>query len=414
MIRLLACSWLLVAASAASAQAPQFHKPIEINPDTVKAFEGISGKLCRVTWQYGRLVEFDAESKEFPPAFRFEIFPAGDLPDVGIPFAVIVDGSKFDDAALKRLAKSDKLSALKINSNAITDAGVEALAGCRNLRWLEIDCFQVTAKSIGKIKGLTALGLNYYPEEMELAPIFELTQLRSLRLDRRLSDADAYTGIGKLRNLEYFDIPEYAVTDGLLASLARCGKLHTASWCQRIPLGDPDDLWIASRATCDAEINSVRIGGSHVTDAGLASLRHLTSLRGLSLHECPITGAGLKFLPCPEKLKDLQLSGTRVADLKCVSRFKNLVHLGVNRTDVGDDSLIVVKNLRKLKFVGLDKTKVTPAAFKKLSEIRPGIEMYYRVPVSLLEPDSVTLRRGDKFLTCRQCRTERFPCSAIA
>ncbi len=376
MLRLFACCWLLVASSVALAQPPRPYRPIEIDPDTVKAYERISGKFCRVTWQYARLFEFDAESKQFPPAFRFETFPPGDLPDVGIHFAVIVDDQKFDDAALKRLAKSDKLSALKIDSSAITDAGIEALAGCRNLRWLEIGCFQVTAKSIGKLKGLTALCLNYYPEEMELAPIFELTQLRSLRLYRRLSDADAYTGIGKLRNLEYFDIPEYDVTDGLLASLARCGKLHTASWCQRIPLGDPDDLWIASRATCDAEINSVRIGGSHVTDAGLASLRHLTALRELSLPDCPVTGAGLKFLPCPEKLKGLNLRGTRVTDLKCVSRFKNLLSLDLGSTDIGDESLGRVLNFKKLQSVGLDKTNVTPCALETLRKIRPELELY--------------------------------------
>ena len=318
MLRLFTCCWLLVASSVALAQPPRPYRPIEINPDTVKAFEGISGKLCRVTWQYGRLVEFDAESKEFPPAFRFEIFPAGDLPDVGIPFAVIVDGSKFDDAALKRLAKSDKLSALKINSNAITDAGIEALAGCRNLRWLEIDCFHVTAKSIGKLKGLTALRLGHQPE-LELAPIFGLAQLRSLSLSSRPSEADAFAGIWKLRNLEYFDTPEYYVTDGLLTSLARCGKLHTASWCLRISTArrtEEEELFDPCRATSDAEITSVSLNESHVTDAGLASLHHLTSLRGLSLHECPITGVGLRFLPCPEKLKTLNLRGTRVTDLK--------------------------------------------------------------------------------------------------
>ena len=353
--------------------------PIEIDPDTVKAFEKLSGKFCRVTWQYGRLVDFDAESKEFPPAFRFETFPPGDLPDAGIPFAVIVDGSKFDDAALKRLAKSDKLSALKIDSDAITDAGIEALAGCRNLRWLEIGCFQVTAKSIGKLKGLTALCLNYYPEEMELAPIFELTQLRSLSLSRRLSDADAYAGIGKLRNLEYFDIPEYAVTDGLLASLARCGKLHTASWCLRISTArrtEEEELLDPCRAASDAEITSVSLDRSHVTDAGLASLRHLTSLSVLSLHECPITGVGLRFLPCPEKLKGLYLRGTRVTDLKCVSRFKNLLSLDLGSTDIGDESLGLVVNLKKLKSVGLDKTNVTPCALETLREIRPELRVY--------------------------------------
>ncbi len=103
--------------------------------------------------------------------------------------------------------------------------------------------------------------------------------------------------------------------------------------------------------------------GCPTDDVGLLPLRHLTTLRTLSLADTKITDAGLQHLRHLAQLGYLDLTGTLVTDggLTELKRFADLKYLDLAGTAVTDDGLQHVRTLPKLGWLNLNRTKVTHA-----------------------------------------------------
>jgi Leucine-rich repeat (LRR) protein len=171
------------------------------------------------------------------------------------------------DDRLEEIARHEKLTSLTIFSGRITDSGLEYLAPLRNLTSLNLYSDRVTdagLKHLAPLKNLTALGLFRAP----------------------VTDAGLRALAKSHPHLTGLDLAYTNVTDAGLKELAAFKNL-----------------------------TSLRLGGRKtVTEGGLAHLAALENLTELSLDGPRLTAAGVKALGTLTKLKQLSLSlsGTQV------------------------------------------------------------------------------------------------------
>lgn len=97
----------------------------------------------------------------------------------------------------------------------------------------------------------------------------------------------------------------------------------------------------------------LHLGGTDVTDRGLAHLAGLTSLTRLHLEKTQVSDAGLAHL----------------------DKLENLSYLNLYQTGVTDAGISHLEGLKKLKNLYLWQTKVTPAGIEKLQQALPDCEI---------------------------------------
>jgi hypothetical protein len=107
--------------------------------------------------------------------------------------------------------------------------------------------------------------------------------------------------------------------------------------------------------------------GRPTEDDALALLRHLTSLRWLSITNARTTDAGLRHLSELANLEYLDLEGTQTtaAGLAELQRLRSLVYLDLSGTQVTDEGLEYLRTLPKLGSLKLDRTEVTHTGILK-------------------------------------------------
>jgi hypothetical protein len=112
--------------------------------------------------------------------------------------------------------------------------------------------------------------------------------------------------------------------------------------------------------------------GRATTDAGLAQLDGLPSLRFLDLSNTRVTGEGLRSASRLPALLVLNLQETRIADgdLPRLKAFPLLVTLDLSGTPITDSGLVHLTELPNLSCLILMQTRVTDAGFTDLAKIQ--------------------------------------------
>ena len=118
---------------------------------------------------------------------------------------------------------------------------------------------------------------------------------------------------------------------------------------------------------------NLRLLGTSVNDATLASLKDVASLVDLNLATTKITDKGLESLKGLKNLRHLHLELTAVTDAG-LANLKPLAKLtyGTNVTDAGLEHL---KGLRYLRNLYVWQSKVTDAGVKGLKAALPNVEV---------------------------------------
>lgn len=123
-----------------------------------------------------------------------------------------------------------------------------------------------------------------------------------------------------------------------------------------------------------AKLTSVELRETNITDGGLAVLRSLRSLEELDLADTAITDAGLAGLNGKPGLRKLTLDGTRVTD-EGLSHLKNLPDLeciSLKETAVTERELDTLKAMKNLNRIELDSARIGDAAIHKLRLALPN------------------------------------------
>jgi hypothetical protein len=122
-----------------------------------------------------------------------------------------------------------------------------------------------------------------------------------------------------------------------------------------------------------AQLNSLILRGTKITDLGLAILKTTGKLRNLDLDRSAVTDQGLEHVAAMSSLRALHLAGTMVTDagLAHLSGLSKLLVLSLKDTQVSDAGLVHLAKLSKLQVLNLENTKVTGAAAAKLRKDLP-------------------------------------------
>ena len=106
-----------------------------------------------------------------------------------------------------------------------------------------------------------------------------------------------------------------------------------------------------------------------ITDAGLAHLGDLPSLRSLNFHGAGITDAGLAHLT---NLESLEVESSYITDdgLAHLSGLKNLRSLNLPSTDIRGSGLVHLQDLPRLAELNLGWTNISDATLKHLKEFK--------------------------------------------
>jgi Leucine-rich repeat (LRR) protein len=127
-----------------------------------------------------------------------------------------------------------------------------------------------------------------------------------------------------------------------------------------------------------AELHSLVLRQTRITDAGLAHLKTTGRLRVLDLDETRVTDAGLMHLGQLTSLRALYLAGTEVTDagLAALRPLTKLRELGLRGTEVTDAGLIHLRGLNDLRVLDLRGTRVTGTGLAPLKGLTKLQRLY--------------------------------------
>jgi hypothetical protein len=125
----------------------------------------------------------------------------------------------------------------------------------------------------------------------------------------------------------------------------------------------------------DSLVVDFHLGGTALTDDGLAAVKALPKVVHVDLKDTQITDAGLAHLAAIATLNRLHLEKTKVTDAGLVhlKDLGNLEYLNLYGTAVTDAGLEHLKGLKNLKKLYVWQTPVTDAGIAKLKEALPNI-----------------------------------------
>lgn len=186
-----------------------------------------------------------------------------------------------------------------------------------------------------------------------------LSNLRVLELgsaynDNVVPDWSGLRVLGELSNLEGLRL--YGVTDAALAELPRMDSLRRLDLsCSKITGSGLGEL------ARHPNLRELSLDRFTVTDAGLANLRHVSQVELLYLDSTPFRDDGFAWITSdPRSLVGAKVTFTNDG-LQHVARLPNLRVLSLNNVPVTDAGLSRLKNLQTLESLSLAKTHVTDA-----------------------------------------------------
>lgn len=316
------------------------------------------GKLGQLTEGLDQITEIDAQGGQVTQA---GLAVVEKLPNLRF---INLDGTSIGDADVGLLTRAPALESVRLNGANLTDTGIAALGPLSNLRELVITRARLTREGFAEIATHQTL---------------ERLVIESTPLD----DA-SFAILCGLKNLNFLSMGDTQVSDVGLMNLAKLDKLVTLD-VSRSPNVHGEFLF--------------RLGKSR----GLQSLRHL------SIGICPLNERGALGINSCKQLESLRVNYTSASDVhlaamikgltqlrylvmnnnaevtneifKVIGQLKSLEVLFVDyQPAVSDVGLTYLKGLKKLKFLSVGNTGVTPDGLVALQRFCPELNLQTNVP----------------------------------
>jgi hypothetical protein len=268
---------------------------------------------------------------------------------------IIINGEVVTDAGIQALAENKKLDSVYLfNTKKVTDAGVKALAALPKLENLYLAFFTVDGSAFAAFEGcktLKSVTLEYMDGFTDdgARSLAKLPNLNELKIGTGFGEnkltAEGIKAIVDARVPAKFEFNKKFIDDALLAALVQKGWLYGPSVG---PAG-----WSQKKPATAAEVRSIVLDGSQVTDKGLDSILDCTNVEYLHVQNTGITDEGLK-----------KLAG-----------FKKLSYLALDKTKVTGPGLEALAGL-PIKHIALDGCELTEEAFKAFGKISTLEELW--------------------------------------
>jgi Leucine Rich repeat len=198
-----------------------------------------------------------------------------------------------------------------------------------------------------------------------LGRITHMTKLKSLSLDDTLVDDDGLKRLSAFPSLESLKIGP-TISDAGLAYLPALKSLRGLDVARSKQVTDAG----LKHITAMKGLRSLRLAYTGVTDAGLKAVSSLDKLELLDLSGLSVTDAGLKQLAPLNGLVTLRLINTSVSDagvehLLALKGLKRLNLINTKITDTGLGRLVALTGLEELRLADTKVTNKGVEAFRK-------------------------------------------------
>lgn len=257
------------------------------------------------------------------------------------------------------------------------DTALEPLARFSNLERLNLsgyNRFRLNGSCLAYISGLTglkALNLNgFHNTGLVTSHLTALTNLEELRLSPNIINYDLgpLSGLSKLKVLNFSEGAGNNVLNSGIAAFTHLEELHLT--------GETTAAGLA-QLTGMTNLRKLSIYRTGITDADLAPLTHIQSLRSINLNMCSsLTDSALVHLAALKNLETLLLDNINItrnglAHLcppNGLSNLKNLSLTGIwNRQDNDLTPLSVLTSLQRLNLAG--NYNITDACLTSLTTL---------------------------------------------
>lgn len=174
--------------------------------------------------------------------------------------------------------------------------------------------------------------------------------------------------VGRLTELVHLDLDGSPVTDSGMEKLAELKKL------QFLDVSGSKYLTRRGYAVIGGfrALESLYLVGTNMDDAGLQELAGLTQLTRLDLHQADVTAAGLPHLRAATKLTYLKLGCNKELQGGSLSSLRSLTELrslDLHNTKVADSDLVSLRQFPKLETLLLYRTSLTSAALAHVADL---------------------------------------------
>jgi Leucine Rich repeats (2 copies)/Leucine Rich repeat len=176
---------------------------------------------------------------------------------------------------------------------------------------------------------------------------------------------EALAQVGNLRRLKHLTLVLTPVNDAGLACLEGLSNLESLMLRGR---NDVTDAGVAHLARMTS-LKGLYLENSQITDAGLASVSGLTGLETLNLARTQIGDGGLAHLDGLTRLEKLGLENTGVTDAGLVRFLRGrtmLKALYLSDTKIGDAALAALESMTNLGWLFLRNTRISGAGLVHL------------------------------------------------
>ncbi len=263
----------------------------------------------------------------------------------------------------KGLAALSTLGGLEefwLNIAGITPDEIQPLSRLTHLRWLYIAMSGAYTKEFRDRANEVPLG------DAIARVVAGTPSLRAALVNVLMGDAGA-VAISQAGKLQIVDLAFEEVTDARLAALCQLTTLRRLHLKGR---GQISDVGLASISGL-SRLTDLALPAEQLTDTGLAELAPLADLKMLKLTGGRFNGSGLAALDRLANLLLLNLNSSAFDDIGCRQLpqvFPQLAGLDLTGTRVSDKGLASIARLSRLSGLTLERTKVTDAG---MAELKP-------------------------------------------
>lgn len=300
-----------------------------------------------------------------------------------------------DNVGLKEeeVAHLSGLAELQLLSLKLPDATGESfrhLAGLKKLDWLllyEGKLTEAGSKAIANLSSLYRLSLShciFKDNQRALAPIGEMTKLKSLELVKDEISAEGFALLAGLKTIENLNLSDSRIDNAGFALLTGSrGTLKILNVDMHATISDEGIRHIVANFPNLEEINLSM--GSTCTGASIRELAKLPELRKMS---CWVM-KGLKpgdyslFADLP-MIERLSIEDTNITDeaLPAFAKCEHLVGLALMKNAITDAGLKALTNIRPLRTLNVSDTKITSAGLAEFQKARPDVQVIHNLKAS--------------------------------
>jgi Leucine-rich repeat (LRR) protein len=260
----------------------------------------------------------------------------------------------FSGLDLDPLSSIRSLESLNIANSRIADAQLKFVRSLDTLLDLDISTCELTGEFLLDIPK---------PGNLRSVTLDKIAALKGPTINRFLAAATA---------LKAFFLESSYVTTEDLTALAQLGR------CDLLWLKDNGSLRsdICAYISKMGALKYLTLSGTLVGDAAVAELSRMKGLVSLKLASTPM-GDGLGKLEGLDKLKELDLSNTRVGDagLEGVLRSRNIKTLNLANAHVTDMGVMQLRGLKGLEVLRLSGTSISDRSVDTFAGLRSLVRL---------------------------------------